>query len=57
MKLITASELATMSKIQLRVLFRQVSEDLVRSKAGSAERRNALATLENISRGLHGPKL
>jgi hypothetical protein len=55
MRLITANELATMNETQLRVLFRQVSEYLNRSAAGSAERRNALATLENITRALGRP--
>jgi hypothetical protein len=33
----------------LSTLFRAVSEKLVRSERGSPERRNALASLENIS--------
>lgn len=56
MRLITTSELAALNEMQLRILFRQISEDLARSETGSAERRNALASLENISRAIRSRK-
>ena len=49
-KLITASELQTRTDGELSALFRKVSQELVQSKANTAKRRNALASLENISR-------
>lgn len=49
-RLITRSELAGRSDGALAALFRQVSQDLAQTAPGSAERRNALATLENITR-------
>ena len=49
MRLMTIFSLATRSESELRVLFRQVSEVLVRSDLGSADRRNALASRENIA--------
>lgn len=48
MKLITRFELATRSKSELHALYREVFGALARSAPGSAERRNALASLENI---------
>lgn len=50
MKLISAHELHRRSANELSALFGQVSRGLVRTQRGSPERRNALATLENISR-------
>lgn len=47
-KLFTASELSGLSLEALRALHRQVYDNLVRSEPGSLERRNALASLENI---------
>ncbi|QYZ64699.1 MAG: hypothetical protein OI74_12485 [Gammaproteobacteria bacterium (ex Lamellibrachia satsuma)] len=49
-KVITPSELHTKNENELSALFRKVSQDLTGTKAGSAERRNALASLENIQR-------
>ncbi len=49
MKLITRFELASLGKSELRGLYRKVFDELVRSAPESAERRNALASLENIS--------
>lgn len=49
-KVITPSELNHHSENALSALFRQVSQELTGTKPGSAERRNALATLENIQR-------
>jgi hypothetical protein len=50
MKLISAYELHRRSQNELSVLFGQVSRGLVLTQAGTPERRNALASLENISR-------
>jgi hypothetical protein len=50
MKLISNHELQKQSASQLSALFCTVSKGLVRTKRGSPERRNALASLENISR-------
>ncbi len=53
MNLITSYELASKSVSELRGLYRKVFNALVQSAPGSAERRNALASLENISRELN----
>jgi hypothetical protein len=50
MKLVTNHELQKRSDSELSALFCTVSQGLVRTKRGSPERRNALASLENISR-------
>ena len=50
MKLIGSHELQKRSESELSALFCTVSKGLVRTKKGSPERRNALASLENISR-------
>ena len=50
MKLVTTYELQKRSDSELSALFRAVSQGLVRTERGSPERRNALASLENISR-------
>ncbi len=50
MKLILNHELHKWSERELSGLFCTVSKGLVRTKRGSPERRNALASLENISR-------
>jgi hypothetical protein len=49
MRLITRLELAERSDSELSHLFWEVSRELARSDIGSAERRNALASLENIT--------
>jgi hypothetical protein len=49
-KLITTPELHTRTDSELSALFRKVVQELVQSKANTAKRRNALASLENISR-------
>jgi hypothetical protein len=53
MQLMTIFYLATRNEPELRVLFREVSEVLVRSDLDSAQRRNALASLENIATAMH----
>ena len=50
MKLISAFELHRRSENELSALFGHVSKGLVLTGRGSPERRNALATLENITR-------
>ena len=55
MKLISALELTGRSKSDLHNLFREVSQNLARSDPGTAERWNALGSLENIAhaRAIH----
>ena len=48
MKLITRFELAALSENELRGLMRKAFNALAQSEADSPERRNALASLENI---------
>ena len=48
MKLITRFELAAKSETELFALLREVFNELVRSEPDSHERRNALASIENI---------
>ena len=50
MKLMTIFELATRSDDELAVIARKASDELARSEDRSADRRNALATLENVRR-------
>jgi len=49
MKLITSHELQKRSYSELSALFCTVSKGLVRTRRESPERRNVLASLENIS--------
>ena len=46
--LLTIAELQRRTEPELRTLFRTVSEGLTRSAPGTPDRRNSLATLENI---------
>lgn len=48
MNLITKNELARRSTLELRGLLRQTFTALAKSAPQSAERRNALASIENI---------
>lgn len=52
MKLITRFELASKSTSELHVLYQEVFNALVRSERETAERRNCLASLENIQNEL-----
>jgi hypothetical protein len=52
-KIITPSELGHQSESGLSALFRQVAQELAGTKPGSSERRNALASLENIQRAMN----
>lgn len=51
-KVITQSELHSRSESELSALFRKVSQELTGTTPGSTERRNTLASLENIQRAL-----
>ncbi len=51
-RIITASELQNRSLTELQALYRTVQQELAASAPGSAARRNALASLENISRAI-----
>ncbi len=53
MKLITRHDLASKSILELRGLYRTAFNALVQSVSDSALRRNALASLENISREIN----
>ena len=50
MRLITDSELARRSDAELAVLFQKVAEALAATKPGTQERRNVVASLQNIGR-------
>ncbi|MGE0278463.1 MAG: hypothetical protein AB7R40_23955 [Nitrospiraceae bacterium] len=50
MRLMTNSELANKNETELASLFGAVSRKLAATRRGSPERRNSLATLENIQR-------
>ena len=50
MKLISSHELQPRSLSELSDLFGKVSKGLVLTRRGTPERRNALASLENIAR-------
>lgn len=52
MRLITEFELATKTKTELQFMLRFAFDTAVRNEGGSAERRNALASMENIHRVL-----
>ncbi len=52
-KVITTMELQQQTGSELSALFRKVSQDLVQSEPGSPERRNTLASLENINRAIN----
>ena len=54
MTLITRFELAKLNTHQLRGLYRKTFNALVQSGANTPERRNALASLENITREMVG---
>ncbi len=54
MRLITSQELSERTDEELQVLFNTVSKALAFTEGQSPERRNALATLENIERARAG---
>jgi hypothetical protein len=49
MRMVLHSELVALNENELSALFAEVSRKLARTEKGSAARRNALATLENIN--------
>lgn len=51
-KIFTAAALDRYSVPELRTLFRQAQLDLAASDADTAERRNAIASMENIGRAI-----
>lgn len=53
MRLITRFELVSKSETELRGLLREAFNALAASDVNSFERRNALASIENIQRELH----
>jgi hypothetical protein len=50
MRLITSQELSQRSDKELQTLFNTISQGLTLTEEQTPERRNALATLENIQR-------
>lgn len=50
--LMTIAELHYRTESELRALFRDASQAVARTAVGTPERRNGLASLENISRAL-----
>jgi len=50
MKLVTKFELAKYNKNELYSILRRSFNDLANSKAGTAERTNVLASIENIQK-------
>ena len=50
MRLITSQELSERTDEELQALFNAVSKALAITKVATPERRNAIATLENIER-------
>jgi hypothetical protein len=52
MKLITQFELKSKTKAELRGLYSHAFNEAVKADSGSHKRRNALASIENISREL-----
>ena len=53
MNLITRFDLASKSDDELRGLYRKIFNALVQSDPESAERRNALASIENLTREIN----
>ncbi len=51
-RLLTIAELQQRTETELHALFRQASQALARTATGTPERRNGLASIENISRAL-----
>ncbi|MBL3619050.1 MAG: hypothetical protein JMN26_15130 [gamma proteobacterium endosymbiont of Lamellibrachia anaximandri] len=57
MKLITRFELAAKSKAELHALLREVFNELAKSNADTHQRRNALASIDNIQREIYSRDL
>ena len=52
MRLITSVDLSNRTETELRGLFGMISKALVQTERDTPDRRNALASLENISRAM-----
>ncbi len=52
-RIITTSDLQNRKLGELRVAFHRAQQDLTKSEPNSPERRNALASLENIRRAMN----
>ena len=52
-KLITTNELAKLNDSELNELFRAIFNELVQSEPDTAQRRNSLASLENLRREIN----
>lgn len=52
-RIIVGSELQSLSLEELSVVFNKANQELVKSAPGSPERRNALASIENIRRAIN----
>ena len=57
MKLLTRFELAAKNKTELDLLLRESFNELAKSNANTHERRNALASIENIQREISSRSL
>ena len=57
MKLLTRFELAAKNKTELDFLIRESFNELAKSNANTHERRNALASIENIQREISSRSL
>ena len=57
MKLLTRFELAAKNKTELDFLLRESFNELAKSNANTHERRNALASIENIQREISSRSL
>ena len=57
MKLLTRFELSAKNKNELHILLRESFNELAKSNANTHERRNALASIENIQRELESMAL
>lgn len=53
MKLLTRFELAAKNKNELHILLRESFNELAKSNTDTHQRRNALATIENIHREIN----
>ncbi len=52
-KLITTNELARLNDLELHGLYRKIFNELVQSDPDTAQRRNSLASLENLLREIN----
>lgn len=52
-KFITVNELARLNDLELHGLYRIIFNELVQSESDTAQRRNSLASLENLQREIN----